>query len=202
MRYRRSLADFPRHSGYLKADPVRTHEWRGRLHALGPGLKIGLSWRGGTPVSRVALRSIPLEAWTRLFALAGVRFVSLQYTEGAAAETAALARAGGPVVTHWQDAIDDYDETAALVSALDLTISVCTSVVHLAGALGRPVWVLAPQAAEWRYGTRGETLPWYPSARVFRQHESGDWEAVMRRVASELHALQQYSFGGAGVTRL
>ena len=95
----------------------------------------------------------------------------------------------------------DYDETAALVSALDLTVSVCTSVVHLTGALGRPVWVLAPQAPEWRYGTRGEAVPWYPSARVFRQEDYGEWDPVMRRVAAELHALQQYSFGGAGATR-
>jgi hypothetical protein len=63
------------------------------------------------------------------------------------------------------------------------------------------VWVLTPQAAEWRYGTRGESLPWYPSARVFRQEHYGDWEPVLRRVAGELHALQQYSFGGAGLTR-
>ena len=201
MHYRRSGQDFPRHTGYLKADPVRTRDWRGRLTTLGPGLKIGLSWRGGTALSRVALRSIPLEGWERLFALAGVRFVSLQYTEGAASELAALERAGGPAVTHWQEAIDDYDETAALISALDLTISVCTSVVHLAGAIGRPVWVLAPEAAEWRYGTQGEAMPWYPSARIFRQEQLGDWDPVMRRVAAELHALQQYSFGGAGATR-
>ena len=199
--YRRSAQDFPRHSGYLKADPVRTREWRSRLAALGPGLKIGISWRGGTAVSRVALRSIPLEAWERVFALPGVRFVSLQYTEGAASELAALARNGGPDVTHWQEAIDDYDETAALVAALDLTVSVCTSVVHLAGALARPVWVLTPQAPEWRYGTRGEAMPWYPSARLFRQERLGEWEPLLRRVAGELHALQQYSFGGAGATR-
>lgn len=200
--YRRSVQDFPRHPGYLKADPVRTREWRGKLHALGAGLKIGISWRGGTAVSRVALRSIPLEGWERLFALAGVRFVSLQYTDGTAAEIAALERSGGPPIAHWPEAIDDYDETAALVAALDLTISVCTSVVHLTGAMGRPVWVLAPQAAEWRYGARGEAMPWYPSARVFRQEYDGDWDPVMRRVAAELHALQQYSFGGAGATRL
>ncbi|HEX2827153.1 MAG TPA: tetratricopeptide repeat-containing glycosyltransferase family protein [Burkholderiales bacterium] len=198
---RRTAQDFPRHPGYLKPDPARVREWRGKLHALGPGLKIGISWRGGTALTRVALRSIPLEGWERLFALAGVRFVSLQYTDAAAAEVAALERSGGPSIVHWPEAIDDYDETAALVAALDLTISVCTSVVHLAGAVGRPVWVLAPQAAEWRYGTRGEALPWYPSARVFRQEHPDDWDSVLRRVASELHALQQYSFGGAGAVR-
>jgi ADP-heptose:LPS heptosyltransferase len=130
-----------------------------------------------------------------------VRFVSLQYGDAAAAETAALARNGGPVITHGQEAIDDYEETAALVGALDLTISVCTAVVHLSGAMGRPVWVLTPQAAEWRYGTRGEAMPWYPSARVFRQEHYGDWDPVLRHVASELHTLQQYSFGGAGAMR-
>jgi hypothetical protein len=199
--YRRTAAEFPRHSGYLRADGERLNEWRSKLYALGPGLKIGISWRGGTAVSRVALRSIPLEAWTRVFNVPGVRFISLQYGEGAASEAAALARSGGPVITHWQEAIDDYEETAALVAALDLTISVCTAVVHLAGALARPVWVMTPQAPEWRYGTRGEGMPWYPSARMFRQDHYGDWDLVLRRVASELHALQQYSFGGAGAMR-
>ena len=201
LHYRKSAKDFPQHKGYLRADPVRIREARSRLLTLGPGMKIGIAWRGGTALSRVALRSIPLEQWERVFGVHGVRFVSLQYTDDAASDVAALARSGGPAISHWQDAIDDYEETAALVSALDLTISVCTAVVHLAGALGRPVWVIAPQAAEWRYGTRGESMPWYPSARVFRQEHYGDWEPVLRRVASELHALQQYSFGGAGITR-
>ena len=89
-------------------------------------------------------------------------------------------------IAHWPEAIADYEETAALVTALDLTISVCTSVVHLAGALGRPVWVMAPHTPEWRYGHSGETLRWYPSALMFRQRDDRRWQAVIDSVAVRL----------------
>ena len=95
------------------------------------------------------------------------------------------ARAGTDV-QHWPEAIDDYDETAALVCALDLVISVCTSLVHLCGALGRPVWVLAPRSPEWRYGIAGEAMPWYPSVRIVRQREYGRWDPVVEEVARRL----------------
>ena len=90
---------------------------------------------------------------------------------------------------HWQDALDDYDETAALVCALDLVISVCTAVIHLAGALGKPVWVLVPAVAEWRYLDRGEKLPWYPSSRLFRQTESGRWQDVIGQITEQFDRL-------------
>jgi ADP-heptose:LPS heptosyltransferase len=85
----------------------------------------------------------------------------------------------GVALAHWQDAIDDYDETAALVCALDGVLSVCTAVVHLAGALGRPVWVLAPSVTEWRYLDKGSTMPWYPSVHIIRQGRPGYWNAPM-----------------------
>ena len=78
-----------------------------------------------------------------------------------------------------------------LVSALDLTISVCTAVVHLSGALGRPVWVLAPDSPEWRYGRAGAGMPWYPSARVFRQARHGDWDSVLNPVGEKLRELSR-----------
>jgi ADP-heptose:LPS heptosyltransferase len=93
-------------------------------------------------------------------------------------------------VHHWPEAIADYDKTAALVSALDLVISVTTSVVHLAGALGQRVWVLAPAYPEWRYLLYGNTMPWYPSARLFRQPQPGDWASVMRDIYAALDDLQ------------
>jgi ADP-heptose:LPS heptosyltransferase len=98
----------------------------------------------------------------------------------------------GVAIQHWAELIADYDETAALVSALDLTITVCTAVVHLAGALGRPVWVAAPHSPEWRYGFSGETMAWYPSARLYRQQADGNWDPVIRTIADALraHALQ------------
>ncbi|HEY0338392.1 MAG TPA: glycosyl transferase family 8, partial [Burkholderiales bacterium] len=80
----------------------------------------------------------------------------------------------------------DLDETAALMMALDVVISVCSTVVHLSGALGRPTWVLAPFAPAWRYQLRGETMPWYPASRIFRQSTPGDWSSVIGTAADAL----------------
>jgi tetratricopeptide (TPR) repeat protein len=183
---RRARPDFPAHSGYLVADPARVEHWRARLASLGPGLKVGISWRGGTYKTRTSKRSIPLEEWLPILRMPGVRFASLQYTEGAAGELSDLREKHGVEVAHWPEAIEDYDETAALLCALDLTISVCTAVIHLGGALGRPVWVMAPLGPEWRYGFAGESMPWYPSVRLVRQREFGDWTGVVATVAERL----------------
>lgn len=166
LQYRTSASAFAPHQGYLRADPQRVEFWRVRLRALGPGLTVGISWRGGTHASRVALRSLSLPDWLPVLRTPGVRFVSLQYGAQVAADLHAFEAQSGIRIEHWSDAIEDYDETAALVCALDMTMSVCTSVVHLAGALGAPVWVLAPKNVEWRYGSAGEGMPWYPSARA------------------------------------
>jgi len=183
---RNSLRDFPRHQGYLRADTERAAYWREKLAALGDGLKVGISWRGGTVHTNRKRRTLSLETLQPVLALPGVRWINLQYGERAA-EIAAFKAAHGITITDWPEAIDgDYDETAALVSGLDLVISVCTSVIHLSGALGRPVWVMVPHAPEWRYGLEGETMPWYPTARLLRQTESGSWDAVIKRVGKDL----------------
>ncbi len=186
---RRHRSDFPRHGGYLAADPARVAAWRERLAALGPGLKVGISWTGGLRRTRRALRSIPLAELAPVLEVPGVRFVSVQYTEGAADEAAAFAARHGVPIAHWPEAIADYDETAALVVALDLVLSVCTSVVHLAGALGRPAWVMVPVGPEWRYGFRDDAMVWYPSVRLFRQRAYRDWQPVIAEVAAALSAL-------------
>jgi ADP-heptose:LPS heptosyltransferase len=186
--YRRSVADFPQHAGYLKADPERVASWRNKLAVLGPGLKVGISWLGGTHKTRSPVRSIALEHWGAILRVPGIRFISLQYTSGARSEIEALPDLERSKVVHWEDATSDYDETAALVMALDLTISVCTAVVHLSGALGRPVWVMAPYSPEWRYGHAGDTMPWYPSALVFRQPQYGEWDPVILSVGDRLQA--------------
>lgn len=182
---RKREADFPPHQGYFCADPGRVEYWRAKLAALGPGLKVGLSWRGGTYSTRKRLRSLELPDLRELCATPGCRYVSLQYGKCADEIREFTAATGIPLV-HWQDAIDDYDETAALCSALDLTVSVCTSVIHLNGALGRPVWILVPSAPEWRYGFAGESLPWYPSVRLYRQEERSSWNPVLARVGADL----------------
>jgi tetratricopeptide (TPR) repeat protein len=186
--FRRRAADFPRHGGYLQADRARVEYWKQQLASLGAGIKVGISWRGGSLQTRSPLRSIPLEQWSPILRTDGVQFVSLQYdASGDELDKFWTDRDIG--IKHWPDAIADYDETAALVSALDLTISVCTAAIHLGGALGRPVWVMAPYSPEWRYGFAGETMPWYPSVRIFRQSAFGQWTPVVGKVAQHLREL-------------
>jgi Tfp pilus assembly protein PilF len=185
--FRTRLQDFPRHSGYLRADPERVAHWRERLAALGGGRWIGLSWRGGTEKTGARRRSIALTELRPLLEVPGTRFVSLQYGD-VAGEVAGLERSHGIRVEHWPEVVESSDETAALMGALELTVSVCTSAAHLAGALGRPAWVLVPAVAEWRYGALGETMPWYPSLQLFRQPVPGDWRPVLERVRTRLAA--------------
>ena len=185
--FRKRWEEFPRHTGYLRAAPERVAYWRARLDALGSGPKIGLSWRGGVAATRRHLRSLALEEFLPVLRLPA-KFVSLQYGD-CTDDLNALSREHGVILPHWQDALDDYDETAALVCALDLVVSVCTAVIHLAGALGKPVWILVPAIAEWRYLDRGETLPWYPSSRLFRQTQAGEWHDAVGQIARELRQL-------------
>ena len=183
--FRKQWADFPRHAGYLKPDPARVAYWRGRLAALGSGIKIGISWRGGVPRTRHALRSVPLREWLPLLQLQGHDFVSLQYGESRD-EIAELAARSGLALPHWQEALDNYSDTAALVDALDLVISVCTSAVHLAGALGKRAWVLVPSCPEWRYLSAGDRMPWYPAVQLFRQSAPGDWQPLIAGLRDRL----------------
>jgi Tfp pilus assembly protein PilF len=186
--FRPRLKDFPRHPGYLRADAARVEHWRERLAALGAGRWIGLSWQGGLPSTGRSRRSIPLEALRPLLEVPGTRFVSLQYGE-VGGELAALERNHAIRVEHWPEVIASSDDTAALTCALDLTVSVCTALVHLTGALGRPAWVMVPAVPEWRYGAEGEGMPWYPSVRLFRQAVPGDWQPVLERLRAGLAVL-------------
>ena len=181
---RGDAAAFPRHGGYLAADRWRRLHWRTRLTALGPGLRVGISWRGGTDRTDRSLRSIPLAQWRPILRLPGLRFVSLQY--GDCRQEVEAMRAEGVPIVHWQDPIDEMDECAALLCELDLVVSATTTVIHLAGALARPVWVLVPARPGWRYLLQGERLPWYPSARLWRQATPHDWEPVIARVAQSI----------------
>ena len=177
---------FPRHAGYLSADLSRRLRWRTRLTALGPGLRVGISWRGGTERTGLRQRSIALEQWGAILRRPATRFVSLQY--GDCRQELAAMHAAGVDIAHWQEAVDDFDECAALLSELDLVVSVPTTVIHLAGALARPVWVLVPARPGWRYLLEGESLPWYPAARLFRQETPGEWDPLLERVARAIAA--------------
>lgn len=177
---RNTRAAFPAHSGYLTADPARVAAWRARFAEAGPGVRIGIAWRGGTLRSRAPLRSLPLARLAAALRQPGVALYSLQHDSPGQDETA--LRSTGVEIHPPAGPAGELEETAALMCALDLVVTVCSSVVHLGGALGVPVWVLAPHSPEWRYLAQGDALPWYPSVRMFRQDRFGEWDGVLTSV--------------------
>jgi Flp pilus assembly protein TadD len=188
--FRHDPASFPSRPAYLRADPAAASLWRQRYAALSPGLKVGISWRGGVDPLNRQRRSIPLPTLVSALDVPGVRFVSLQYGE-AGAEIEDLRARTGVAVHAWSDAdpMRDLDFFGAQVAALDLVISVDNSTVHMAGALGTPTWVLLPSIPDWRWRMTGIATPWYPSLRLFRQQDAGDWESVLQEVRTVLREL-------------
>lgn len=138
---------------------------------------IGLVWGGNPGFYNDRNRSVALEAFQPLFALEKISWFSLQKGEAARAQLAVLA--GGAPVHDFSDDLRDFGDTAALIMNLDLVIAVDTSVAHLAGALGKPVWILVPANGEWRWLEKRADSPWYPTARLFRQREVGDWQPAL-----------------------
>ena len=187
--FRKRLEDFPQHNGYLLADTGRVNYWKSRLQSSGHRLNIGIAWRGGMKSTRRSLRSIELDAMLPLLQLQGLNFVSLQH-DAASEEVAQAAAKGNIAFNHWPEVVADIDDTAALISALDMVITVCSAPVHLTGALGRSAWVLVPTVAEWRYLESGDTMPWYPGIRMFRQAQSKNWQPVIETVVRELSAIR------------
>jgi len=166
--YRPTLESFPG-TQFLVADPERRVQWRALLDRL-PGKKVGIAWTGGKKDTGREFRSMPLEKLLPILKVAGVTFVSLQYQDPTE-EIISFEETHGIKVHHWKRAAEsaDYDDTAALVSELDLVISVCTAVVHLSGGLGKECWVLVPNKPRWFYGLNGTLSPWYRSVKMFRQ---------------------------------
>lgn len=190
--FRPDDASFPLRRGYLLAPTERVEHWRAELaRRLGPGLKVGVSWRGGTSRTRARARSLAAEHWSEILSVPGVKFVNLQYGSYRD-ELDELNRLHGDVIHDLPEALTDYEETASLVAALDLVVTVCTAVVHLAGSIGTPVWILTPLVPGWRYTARREELPWYSGTRIFRQHAWGDWEAPCRDLSVQLAELTKH----------
>jgi tetratricopeptide (TPR) repeat protein len=189
-----TLETIPAQTPYLFADPAKAAAWAARLLARGEALRVGLVWAGGTRNDAPSLhaidrrRSVRLEQYAPLSEIAGVRFFSLQ-KDGPAAQ--ARQPPAGLDLTDWAAELRDFADTAALVAGLDLVITVDTSVAHLAGALGKPVWVLSRFDGCWRWLNGREDSPWYPTARVFHQKAPGAWDEVIERVASELATLSK-----------
>lgn len=182
--FRRNYEAFPRHQGYLKADSKRSAEWRRRFQQQNQ-VTVGISWRGGLPGTRRHFRSLDQVELQRLLSISECQFVNLQYdfTESELRASPELVRTN--LFTDF-DVLNSLDETAAVISAVDLVVTVQTAVAHLSGALNQTTWVMIPARPEWRYRQTGSTLPWYPSVRLFRQTTVGDWSQVLDDLCGEI----------------
>jgi len=173
----------PAETPYLFADPARGETWRQRLGDDRTRLRVGLSWAGSPLNRRNRTRNVSLEMLLPILQTEGIDFFSLQAGEGP--EETRLAAGTAGIIDHTSH-IHDFADTAALMSQLDLIITVDTAAAHLAGALGRRVWTLLPFVPDWRWGLQGEETPWYPTMQLFRQPSPGDWDSVIRNLAAEL----------------
>jgi Flp pilus assembly protein TadD len=181
-----TLASIPAEIPYLRADPARVEAWQRALHDV-TALKVGIVWAGSPIHKGDQFRSLAAEAVLPRLTMPGVQLYSLQ-KEPRPADMPVLAGLGSDVIDLAPE-LGDFADTAAALAALDLVISVDTSVVHLAGAMGRPAWVLLPYAQDWRWLRDREDSPWYPSLRLFRQEKPQAWDGVLTRVASALGQL-------------
>ncbi len=176
-----TVETIPDNVPYLYADPVKAKYWRNRLH--GQEFKVGIVWAGSPEHGNDHNRSCTLEHFLPLTQIAGIRIYSLQ--KGPA--TRQLQEfANQATITDIATEFEDFSDTAAAVQNLDLVISVDTSVLHLAGAMGKPTWALIPFAAEWRWMLQRNDSPWYPTMKLFRQNKWGDWPGVLDSIAENL----------------
>jgi hypothetical protein len=174
-----SVQTIPAAVRYLRAPEPRVERWA-TLLGLRSQPRIGVAWRGSQHNVR---SSMPVATMAPVLRIPGLEFHAL-HKEIPVPDQAWLAAQSR--VTEHQAALDDFADTAALIAHLDLVISIDTSVAHLGGALGVPVWIMLPFSPDWRWLRDGEGSPWYPTARLFRQTSRGDWDDVVRRVAQAL----------------
>ncbi|GGP24862.1 tetratricopeptide repeat protein [Silvimonas amylolytica] len=177
------LDNIPHHVPYLFADALKAAQWQDRLEGTGP--RVGLVWQGNAAFENDKDRSIPaLDLLSPVLMVPGIQFVSLQKGP---AESARLVE---PVPTSLFAAgpeLQSFDDTAALISNLDLIITVDTAVAHLAGAMGKPCWVLLPDfRPDWRWLTHRTDSPWYPTFKLYWQTSAGDWQTLINAVVQDL----------------
>ena len=179
---RPQLGAMPYNPGaYLSADPERVDQFRAMIDRLAPGRRcFGLAWSGNPAFADNALRSVPPQLMAALLAVDAV-FFTIQPDR----DMAPFHDLGVTNLYDLSAELRDFADTAALMTALDGIVSTCTSVVHLAGGLGRPTWVLLHTRSDWRWGLN-ETTPWYPSLRIARQQVAGDWTLPLLTVARDL----------------
>lgn len=181
------LDTIPTRTPYLQSDPVRTSVWRERLSPYG-GLKVGVVWAGNPEHTHDHWRSIQASKLLPHLTMPGVQLFGLQVGMRAGDREVVDATPG---MIDLSPQLSDFANSAAAVDALDLVISVDTSVAHLAGAIGVPVWTLIPFSLDWRWMLGREDSPWYPTMRLFRQSRPGDWTTVLERVGTAIATLQR-----------
>jgi len=179
-----TLETIPSEQRYIWADERLRAQWEARLSAKTKP-RIGVVWSGSTGHTNDHNRSIELAEWRPLLG-AEADWVSLQ-KEVRTSDEGILQDIG--LTGFFGDDLSDFSDTAALLDLMDLVITVDTSVAHLAGAVGKPVWILLPFNPDWRWLLDRDDSPWYPSARLFRQQRIGDWAGVLDRVRTELRSL-------------
>ena len=181
------LSNIPSHVPYLFADDDKAKQWAKRLGTS--ALWVGVVWSGNPEHTRDRLRSVPWEQFRGLLSTPGVCFYSLQ-------KGPASLQVKTPVpqseFCDLEPYLIDFTDTAAIIANLDLVITVDTSVAHLAGAMGKPVWVLLAHAPDWRWLQKRTDSPWYPTARLFRQSAAGDWAEVLAQVRQALEELTSH----------
>jgi hypothetical protein len=178
-----TLETIPREVPYVFPPADLVSEWEQRVGPRGGDLRVGIVWSGARKLKALLNRSCPLDVMLSLQNIPGLTLHSLQLGD-AAAQLRAHPRSLRPADLT-QNVVDMAD-TAAIISHLDLVVSIDTAVAHLAGAMGKPVWILLPRMADWRWMLQREDSPWYPTARLFRQKSAGDWPGLMADVSSAL----------------
>ena len=187
---RRSHAEFPRHRGYLKADPARVEYWKNRLAALGPGLKAGISWRSRLMFANRRKYYVPLELWDPILTTPGVEFVNLQYCEYADDIAAAEKRSGVRIHNFADlDLKDALDDVAALTSALDLVITIANINMDLGGALNTETWLFTAKTSQ-AWTTLGVNyVPWFPGVKMLTRDWNETWDEAVAGAAAQLAEL-------------
>lgn len=175
-----TIKSIPASVPYLYADPQKVVAWGRRIAHL-PGKKVGLVWAGNPNFKNDSMRSMSLQTLAPLLKQRGVSFISLQKECPGRDET--FLRSSN--IVHFGDELEDFSDTAALIECMDLVIATDTSVPHLVGALGKPLWLLLGTHADWRWGLAGD-CPWYPTARIFRRKVASDWTDVIDSVSQAL----------------
>ena len=183
--------DFAESTKYLTADPTLVDKWREKL-GNNNKFRIGIAWQGNPTFSDDRSRSIPLTEYSPLGALKEIEVISLQKDEAGTKQIQNFTKKYPlTIVDKSLEKERAFMDTASIIMNLDLVVTSDTSVAHLAGALGAPVWVLLAKSADWRWLKTREDSPWYPSMRLFRQKESGNWQQVFQNVLFALAEIQK-----------